>query len=158
MKKYLPLILMVWPYLFGLYVTLPDGLDGNIYMVLLLAYIILTVLVYVLNIRNAFTYNGNDAALKLAFYNMIIKLIHIPFYLYVFAVGIVCIVAMVVPAFVFISPMIIMMLFFIDWFLMLTSSMYGIVKRGYDFKKSRFIIWHISLYICNRYNKCYPFV
>lgn len=126
MKKYLPLILMVWPYLFGLYVTLPDGLDGNIYMVLLLAYIILTVLVYVLNIRNAFTYNGNDAALKLAFYNMIIKLIHIPFYLYVFAVGIVCIVAMVVPAFVFISPMIIMMLFFIDWFLMLTSSMYGI--------------------------------
>ena len=58
MKKYLPLILMVWPYLFGLYVTLPDGLDGNIYMVLLLAYIILTVLVYVLNIRNAFTYNG----------------------------------------------------------------------------------------------------
>ena len=47
---------------------------------------------------------------------MMIKLLHIPFYLCVFALGIVCIVAMVVPAFVLVSPMIIMMLFVIDCF------------------------------------------
>ena len=83
---------------------LPDGLGENIYMLLLFAYIILTVLVYILNIGNAFTYKGNEAARKLAFYDMMIKLLHIPFYLCVFAVGIVCIVAMVVPAFVLVSP------------------------------------------------------
>ena len=117
---------MVWPYLFALYAMLPDGLGENIYTVLLLAYIFLTILVYVLNIRNAFTYNENDAALKLAFYDMIIKLIHIPFYLCVFVVGVVCILAMVVPALIFVSPMIVMILFLIDCFLLLTSSMYGI--------------------------------
>lgn len=126
MKKYLPLILMVWPYLFAVYFMLPDGLGENIYMLLLFAYIILTVFVYILNIGNAFTYKGNEAARKLAFYDMMIKLLHIPFYLCVFALGIVCIVAMVVPAFVLVSPMIIMMLFVIDCFLILTSSMYGI--------------------------------
>lgn len=126
MKKYLPLILMVWPYLFAVFFILPDGLSENIYMFLLFAYIILTVLVYILNIGNAFTYNGNEAARKLAFYDMVIKLFHIPFYLCVFVVGIVCIVAMVVPAFVLVSPLIIMMLFVIDCFLMLTSSMYGL--------------------------------
>lgn len=126
MKKYLPLVLMVWPYLFALYTMLPDGLNENIYIVLFLAYVILTILVYVLNIRNAFAYNGNEAALKLAFYDMIIKLIHIPFYLCVFVIGVVFIAAMVVPALMFFSPMVVIMLFVVDCFLMLTSSMYGI--------------------------------
>lgn len=127
MKKYLPFILMAWPYLlFASSVMFPDGFGGIIDIVLVLAYIILTIPVYVLNIRNALTYSGNEAALKLAFYDMMIKLIHIPFYLCVVVIGLLCIMAMVVPAFVFVSPTIVMMLFLIDWFLMLTSSMYGI--------------------------------
>lgn len=117
---------MIWPYLFALYVILPDRPGENISTVMLLAYIILTILVYILNILNAFTYSGNEAALKLAFNDMIIKLIHIPFYLCVFIIGAICIMVMVVPVFVFISPIIVMILFLIDCFLMLTSSMYGI--------------------------------
>lgn len=126
MRKCLPFILMVLPYLFTLFVILPDSLNENIYILLLLAYAILTIIVYTLNIINAITYKGEDAIIKLASYNMIIKLVHIPFYLCVFIIGIVFIVAMVVPALVFISPFIVFTLFLIDCFLMLTSSAYGI--------------------------------
>jgi len=150
MKKYLPIILMVWPYLFALFFMLPDRLGENIYIALLPAYLILTILVYILNILNAFHYRGNEAALKLAFNDMIIKLIHIPFYLCIFVIGALSIMVMVVPAFLFISPMIVMVLFLVDCFLMLTSSMYGISaaikssKEGVISKKSALshIIFH----------------
>ncbi len=126
MRKCLPFILMVWPYLFALFVVLPDSLNDNIYMLLLFAYVILTLLVYVVNILNAITYKDETATVKLAFYNMIIKLVHIPFYLCVFVIGVVFLAAMVVPALVFVSPLIVLVLFLTDCFLMLTSSVYGI--------------------------------
>ena len=57
---------------------------------------------------------------------MLIKLIHIPFYILVFLIGILSLFVAVVPALVLVTPIMIFVLFVIDVLLMLTSSMYGI--------------------------------
>lgn len=49
---------------------------------------------------NAWMYKGENACYRLAFFDMLIKLLHIPFYLLVFLVGVLMFVAMVVPALV----------------------------------------------------------
>lgn len=100
-RRALPVVLMVWPYLFILYTMLPDGFSESVYIGFLISYIILTVVIYALNIWNAFTYQSEDAEYKLAFYDMMIKIVHIPFYLGVFAIGVLFIAAMVVPALLF---------------------------------------------------------
>lgn len=126
MKKVLPLTLMAWPYLFVLFVLLPGDMSQEVYFTLFLVYLVLTILIYILNIRNAFTYAGENAPRKLAFFDMMLKLVHIPFYFCVFLVGAIFLLAMVVPAFVLISPLIVVTLFVVDGLLMLTTSMYGI--------------------------------
>lgn len=73
-----------------------------------------------MNIVNAFTYKEENVEYKLLKYDMLMKIIHIPFYLYVFMM------AMFVPALLFISPFVIMYYMLIDFFLMMTTSMYGI--------------------------------
>lgn len=50
---------------------------------------------------------------------------HIPFYLMVFSVGVLMVMAMVVPALVFVSPFITFMLYLVDLLFTITSSMYG---------------------------------
>lgn len=77
---------------------------------------------------------------------MMIKLVHIPFYLGVFAIGMLSLFVMVVPAFIFISPIIIMFLVVIDFLLMLTSSMYGIstvvrLLKEYDISKRSAVLY-----------------
>lgn len=79
-----------------------------------------------MNIWNAFTFPEDDGGHRLAFWDMLLKLVHIPFYAGVFVIGVVLFFAMVVPVLTFISPIIIIILAAIDYFLMLTSSMYGI--------------------------------
>lgn len=51
---------------------------------------------------------------------------HIPFYLAVFALGVLMTMAMVVPALLFVSPAVNLLLLAVDTALMLTSSAYGI--------------------------------
>ncbi|MBR1779897.1 MAG: hypothetical protein IJ751_00645 [Oscillospiraceae bacterium] len=116
---------MIWPYLFGLVFLMPDGQDRFL-DVFLNVYLIGTLAVYTLNIWNAVTWRGEGAADRLAGYDMAVKLAHIPFYLGVFAVGVLFLLAMVVPAFGFVSPIVISMLAVVDYLLMLTSSSYGI--------------------------------
>ena len=60
-RRALPVVLMVWPYLFILYTMLPDGFSESVYIGFLISYIILTVVIYALNIWNAFTYQSEDA-------------------------------------------------------------------------------------------------
>lgn len=124
-RKICPVILMIWPYLVVLYALLPEE-QPKLQGFFSTSYFILTILIYALNIWNAFTYPYEEAARKLAFYDMVIKLIHIPFYTVVFLMGVLFVLAMVVPALIFFSPIVVFCLVVIDFFLMITSSMYGI--------------------------------
>lgn len=150
-RKVCPVILMIWPYLIVLFGMLLDSTTA-LYGGLLKAYFILTVVVYLLNIWNACTYpRKEDAGKGLAFYDMLIKLVHIPFYVGVFALGVLFALVMVVPALWFISPMLILCLVIVDFFLMLTSSAYGIsaavrlLKKGSISKKAAllYILLHL---------------
>lgn len=123
-RKIFPVILMAWPYLFALLAVIPD--DGAIVYRYMIAYVILTIIVYSFNIWIAFTEPCEDFGHRLAFYDMLIKLIHIPFYIAGFVIGLILAFAMVVPALIFVSPFLIAFIFVIEMILMLTSSMYGI--------------------------------
>lgn len=119
-KKILPILLMIWPYLCFVTSYIENEELSEFYCIL---YLILTVIVYLLNIINAFRFKDYH---QLVFWNMIIKIVHIPFYLLVFAVGLMFVLAAVVPALGTIAPFIIFWLFVVDLFLMITSSMHGI--------------------------------
>lgn len=123
LKRLTPAVLIVWPYLFFL-----SALSHNqdFHVMFLCGYMVFTIFVYGLNIIYAFRCQDRNPACQLAFWNMLIKLLHIPFYFLVFCTGIVLLVSMVVPAFIMLSPIMILTLFLIDLFLMVTSSMYGV--------------------------------
>lgn len=122
-KNSFPIVLAVWPYLCFLIVFLhSEDMIGRFLGI----YCVLTVIVYLANIIYACLMRGGDACYRLAFWNMIIKLCHIPFYIGIFLLGVVFLLAMVVPALLFISPMIVGLFMIIDFFLMITSSAYGI--------------------------------
>lgn len=125
-RKILPVILMVWPYLYFVTTVFFDKIGEEVYTPISNIYFALTLVVYILNIWNAFTYPREEMGKELAFYDMVAKLVHIPFYLCVFILGIILVLAMVVPGMVFVSPIVITILAVIDFFLMVTSSMYGI--------------------------------
>ena len=125
LKKILPVVLLIWPYLFFAGFLI-DQDNETLFSAFFLSYLAMTAVVYILNIINAWIYKGEDDCYRLAFFDMLIKLLHIPFYLLVFLIGVLMFMAMVVPALVFVSPLIIFMLFMVDLFLMITSSMYGV--------------------------------
>lgn len=144
-RKTAPIILMIWPYLSALALILPG------YGTVLPLYIIFTVIVLAFNIWNAWTYPNREDTRSLAFWDMTVKLVHIPFYAGVFALGLLLLLAMVVPAFIFVSPILISVLAVTDFFFMLTSSMYGISaavrfwKEGRISKKTALL--HIILHL-----------
>ena len=122
-RKCLPVLLMIWPYILW---TLKDLEHETVVSVIVILYLILTAVLYVINIINACTYPEECAAYELALFDMLIKFIHIPFYLFVFLIGVIFLFASVVPALLFVTPIVIFHLFIIDVLMMLTSSMYGI--------------------------------
>lgn len=124
-RKILPVVLMIWPYLF-IAVLMAGSANEDLYSKLIWFYTAMTVVVYVMNIANACLYKGGNACYELALFNMLFKLLHIPFYLAVFLSGAAMFLAMVVPALTFISPVIIFMLFVIDLLLLITTSIYGV--------------------------------
>lgn len=143
-RKVLPVVLLIWPYLF-IAVLMAGSTNEALYSKLIWGYIAMTVVVYVMNIVNACLYKGNNACYELASFNMVIKLLQIPFYLLVFLSGAAMFLAMVVPALIFISPVIIFILFVIDLLLLITTSMYGVNaliragKQGIMSKKSALV-------------------
>ena len=150
MKKLLPLLLAVWPYMVLWLMSIFGGKEEGNHGFELLLLIALTAVVYIANIVSAFTYKIEDAK-KLAFWDMVIKLIHIPFYLIVFIAGVALLLAMVVPALVFVSPFLVAILAVIDFFLMLTSSVYGIhalirAKKN-DCVSVKFVVVHSILHL-----------
>ena len=101
--KFFAVTLMLWPYL-GIALLYLPGETGQYFIFFL--YLLLTIAVYGMNIANACRWKGE--AERLAFWNMLIKLVHIPFHLLLFLVGLILILAMVVPALVFVSPILVM--------------------------------------------------
>lgn len=140
LRKVLPIVLLIWPYLFFVGFLI-DEEHESLLSGFFLGYLVMTAVVYLLNIINAWLYKGEDACYRLALFDMLIKLLHIPFYLLVFLAGVLMFMAMVVPALLFVSPFIIAILFVVDLLLMITSSMYGVsalvkaVKQGKVSKK-----------------------
>lgn len=124
-KRFFPITLAAWPYL---YVVLTLAFSGYEKLGGIIFYggMLLTLAVYLSNIIYACVWKEEDSYYHLAFWNMLIKLIHIPFYLGVFLLGVLSLLVMVVPVFIFLSPVLIFSLFLVDAFLMITSSMYGV--------------------------------
>ena len=153
-RKIFPVLLMIWPYLFILLTILP-GEQPKIQEFLLTAYLPLTVVVYGLNIWNACTYPSEESECKLAFYDMVIKLAHIPFYIGVFVIGICLVFAMVVPALLFISPILILFLAVIDAdFIRVWDKCCRKTIQKRDFiKRDNFTIYHITFDFCCRCDK-----
>lgn len=124
-KRFFPITLAIWPYL---YVVLTLVFSSNEKLGGMISYggILLTPVVYVSNIIYACICKGEDSYYHLAFWNMLIKLIHIPFYLGVFLLGVLFLLLAVVPFFTLLSPFLILILILVDVLLMITSSMYGV--------------------------------
>lgn len=123
MKKSLPVLLAIWPYLFFI---LAMAVEQDYYKLLLPAYAVLTIFVYAANVIYACRYRGEDAYKRLAFWGMLIKLVHIPFHLLMGLLGVALLAAIVVPALLILSPVMIFFLNFVSVLLMLTTSAYGI--------------------------------
>ncbi len=148
-RNTLPILLIIWPYLFGLGFLVPQESE-NAFGIFTLIYVFLTAIVYGFNIWNAWTWPYEEAIKRLPLYNMLLKLLHIPFYIGVFLLGILSLVIMVVPALVLVSPIIILYLVFVDCLLMITTSMYGIRSAVWMYKSGlagkAFTIVHILLH------------
>lgn len=125
--KFFAVTLMLWPYLGIALLYVPGDVVPSIAFFL---YLLLTAAVYGIDIINACRWKGE--ARQLAFWNMLIKLAHIPFHLILFLVGLVFLLAMVVPALLFVSPILIVIFSVISYLLLLTSSAYGVnaIVRG----------------------------
>ena len=127
-RRFLAGLLAVWPYLFGVVALLGEWEDGVIgYLAL---YMGLTAAVYILSAVNAWTWPVQGYR-ELASWNLATKLIHIPFYVCVFLIGLVMAGAMAVPALLLVSPMVIAMLWVVGILLMVTSSVYGAAERAH---------------------------
>ena len=148
-RMLLPMILMIWPYLFFLLMVFSDTNEDVMYAILWV-YIGLTGVVYLANTIYAFVYKSERTCYELAQYDLAAKLIHIPFYVLVFGFGVLMFFAMVVPALVLVSPLVITILFVVDVCLMLTSSMYGasaLIKAAAQRKVSvKYAVLHIVLH------------
>lgn len=70
--------------------------NENLLSAFFLGYLVMTAVVYLMNIVNAWMYKDEDNCYRLAFFDMLIKLLHIPFYLLVFLIGVLMFMAMVV--------------------------------------------------------------
>lgn len=125
LKKILPVLLLIWPYL----CVIPFGIGScneDIYGPVMGIYMVLTVAVYLLNIISACTDKSEEAYRRLAFWNMVMKVVHIPFYLTVFVLGVLLLLTIVVPAMVFVTPLMVGILIVVDLMLMITTSLYGV--------------------------------
>lgn len=144
-RKAAPIVLMGWPYLSVFVLVSPE------YGRILPGYIFLTVVVYGWNVWNAWSYPLKDTRRGPGFWDMAVKLMHIPFYVGVFVIGMLLILAMVVPAFLIVSPILVGVLAAVDVCLMLTSSMYGISVIVRLLREGRiakgFALLHIILHL-----------
>ncbi|MGN0317597.1 MAG: hypothetical protein ACI4E1_06605 [Lachnospira sp.] len=128
MKKVLPIITLFWPYcsllvLFLISNLVEEDINAeffeNIFLIMQAVFIIITVI-------GAIVYSKDEKAL---WWTRMIKLVHIPYYIFIFIVGVLfgllCVIP--VPFMIFLSSTMIIVLFVSDVILMICSSLYGII-------------------------------
>lgn len=125
LKRLFPILLLIWPYTCVFFFALGTE-EEELFGPVMAIYMVLTAAVYLLNIINVFLDKEEDACYRLVFWDMLTKLMHIPFYLIVFLLGILLLLTIVVPALVFVTPIMVGMLVIVDGLLMATTSVYGI--------------------------------
>lgn len=126
-KRLFPVMLALWPYLYvASFYVVPDKVQSIYFWMS----VILTIVVYISNMIYASICKEEDSYYYLAFWNMVIKLIHVPVYLLVFLMDIALVllvfVSIHIPIFLFMSPILIIYLFFAELLLMIASSTYGV--------------------------------
>ena len=102
-KKWMPILLMIWPYLVAgmIFALLPiESQSAILFMVLV---VLLTLVIYAANIINACTQKTEDIG-ALVFWNMLVKLVHIPFYLVMFVIGLGVFATSWLPGLIFFTP------------------------------------------------------
>ena len=123
MKKQYPIFFAIWPYLAPLALLIPHS---QIAFILWIFCVLAAPVVYIVNIIYVCRFKDDSAFRQLAFWDMIIKLCHIPFYLFMAILGMFTLLVMVVPAFIFTSPAIVLMLIASNYLLLASSSSYGV--------------------------------
>ena len=136
------ILLIFWPYLFFLLIYLSAKL--NLQGWILGLYFILTIIVNIINIIYSCK-EKPDNYKKLIVNELFIKLFHIPYYLLTFIIGIALLASAIVPALLFITPTITIIIGIINYILMITSSSYGInalirLKKSKKITNTFFII------------------
>lgn len=123
MKKKLPIFLAVWPYMFfGVYLIK----NGKVFNLFIVVYSILTIAMYILNIIYACRLNGAGSHNQLAFWDMFLKLVHLPFYLLTLLIGAFIFISIETPSEIYVGSIFVFCLILADLFLMSISSIYGI--------------------------------
>lgn len=124
-KRISPVILMIWPYTFVAYLFCPDNGDSILWPII--AYILATVLVYGVNIVNALMFPRKTKASESALFGMLLKIVHIPFYVIVFLFGMMSFgILAIMPGNIITAPFMVLILFIIDIALMATTSIYSL--------------------------------
>ena len=150
-RRGISILLMIWPYLtagtiFGL---LPIDNQPKVLFMVLLA--LMTLVLYILNIINACTHKIEELE-QSAFWNMLVKLVHIPFYMVMFVIGLGVLATSWLPGLIFFTPFIVMMFVVVDYCLTVTSSSYGINvlirARKEGALSTKFMALHLVMHLC----------
>lgn len=143
-RNIIPLLLIFCPYIFLLMIFLSDE---NNFDSLLVTYLLFTTVIYILNIINACKINEENDFYNLAFWNMIIKLMYVPFFVFIFFTGIMFFIIYIAPISISDSPLNICSLYtgYVFWGI---SFLYGInsilrMKRKNIISKGEAIVYII---------------
>lgn len=121
-KRIFPIILLVWPYLiFPQFIILLTGEDSV--RSFAIEYGIATVAICILNIVYVWTNKDEDAYKDLAFWNMLIKLVYIPFYIIISVLEIVMLTTTIIAG---VGEALAIEMFLVEACLMVTTPMYGV--------------------------------
>lgn len=118
MKKIPIWLLMAWPYIFlgGLFVG-----GGSFFGIFWLC----TLVLCVANVVNAWKYQSDNIAKDLGFWGMVTKLVHMPFYVVAFVMGLLGMLSMAVNTVTDGSPVTLLFMFVMSMLLMIQSSVYS---------------------------------
>lgn len=155
LRKRAPQALMIWPYLSMAMMVVINIVctaeNREIVSISMKVCGILTICVYLWNIISVLCYKGEDAAKELARLDFMIKLVHIPFYVLIFAFCLPAIVVAFHPILAMIPFMIWTIFFIVDALLMITSSVYGLRALWKAKKEQRvskkFAVLHTILHL-----------
>lgn len=126
-------LLMAWPYIFfaGLF------LGGSAFFGI---FCILTLVLCIVNLINAKTYSGSNIARELGLWGMVTKLVHMPFYVVSFVMGLLGMLSMFADPTIASSAITLLFMLILSMLFMIISSLYclkavfaardmGIVKK-----------------------------